>query len=161
MTALLSRWNPVYSNSDNDFFLIAGICFAICMLLVRLFSSGRSKKRVTVSIVVLGETYAFDGIVDSGSFVRDPISSMPAIIVAAPALTKIHEVLRDERAESACVIRLRMIPAKTLGGERLLFGFVPDEIRIDGIKTQAVVAIDEKGKHYGGCSSIVPAVLSR
>lgn len=156
MTLIIST-GPHIVNTDIScgFSEIFIICAAVSCLLVRMFSSTKSKKSAEVSFVYKGQKYTFDGLCDSGSHACEPISSLPAIIVSQKVLGELgNELERDEFR-----VKLRLIPIKTAAGKKLLRGFVPDKVLIDGKEVAAVIASDSCGGDYGGYSAIIPAKL--
>ncbi|MGN1408968.1 MAG: sigma-E processing peptidase SpoIIGA, partial [Eubacteriales bacterium] len=144
--------NTDISSGFSEIFII---CAAVSCLLVRMFSAAKSKKSAEVSFVYQGQKYTFDGLCDSGSHACEPISSLPAIIVNQKALGELgHELEREEIR-----VKLRLIPIKTAAGEKLLRGFVPDKVFIDGKEVAAVIASDSCCGDYSGYSAIIPAKL--
>ena len=157
MSAVLSLGEPVFVGAKEDavFAVSFAACFLISSVAVRLFSSAVHKKTVTVSLCAGGERASFSSLVDSGNLAREPISSLPVIIVAretVPTLSRMADE-KDTRLSH------RMIPVRSLGGERLLAGFIPDSIKIDGREVAAAVAIDETNTSFGECGGIVPSCL--
>ncbi len=53
-------------------------------------------------------------------------------------------------------LRIRAVPLTGFGGERVLFGVVPEKLAIAGRETEAVVALDPGEGTYGGADAIVP-----
>ena len=54
-----------------------------------------------------------------------------------------------------------MIPVKGIGGESLMYGFIPDKIEVDGKDVSAVVAIDENRGTFAEHTAIVPLILCK
>ncbi len=169
MSFLMEMGTPLYMGSDkppsySKYFIIT---FAAALFFVRFFlrKSERRESKVTVSLN--GKEISFYGLVDSGNLLREPLSGCPVIIAS-------HEIFADEIPEclrnlngfnsdtaDGIKLKIRLIPQKTVDGSGLLFGFLPDEVKIDGVRKNAVVALDEKGKKgsYGGFDGIVPMGL--
>ncbi|HPU18433.1 MAG TPA: hypothetical protein PLZ27_07160, partial [Bacillota bacterium] len=59
--------------------------------------------------------------------------------------------------------RVRILPTRGAGGGTILFGYVPDEIRIrrgNGWHTvDAIIALSGERQDFGGCDAILPAIL--
>lgn len=158
MTSVLSLGEPVFFNKTktSSFAEAFAVCFVLSSAAVRLFSSEKSKKTVTVCFEAGGEKTELSALVDSGSLVREPISSLPVVIVSYKALPEINSGIKFEEKQ----LRIRMIPIKSVGGEKLLTGYVPDKISIDGKEVSAVIAIDKENESFGGHGGIVPSCLS-
>ncbi len=156
MTALLSLGEPVFvGHGGGGVFAEAFVvCFAVSSVVVRLFSSGRAKKFCTVSFTAAGECVTFSALTDSGNLLREPISSLPVVIVSHTAVSQF--ALVPDRESN---LHVRLIPMKSVGGERLLYGFLPDIITVDGAEVRAVVAVDNENNSFGDCAGIVPQSL--
>ena len=81
---------------------------------------------------------------------REPISGK-AVILAAEGKLNLEE--------SLILHRVRLIPAKSIGGERLLTGFLPDRVTWKDRELDAVIAVDREAEGYGGCDGIIPEIL--
>ena len=120
------------------------LIFSIFSDLVR----GRMIKERTyadVEISMDGRTVTMKGMVDTGNFLRDPLTGKPVIILSAAAAKqllpleiveeaveerKIH-ILSEKLKNSKYINRIRMIPFQSIGEERgHLIGIRPDGIRI-------------------------------
>lgn len=146
-------------------------CSAVSCAVVRLFSSSSAKKSAQVSFTFEGREYNFTGLCDSGSFVCEPISGLPAIIVSKKILGTKADSLSlncckpESDADSgitASKLRLRVIPVKTAAGETLLCGFKPEKIFVDGRECEAFIAPaldDSADRGYGGFDGIIPSAL--
>lgn len=126
----------------------------ISCLLIKMFSSVKSKKGVKVEFSYDGKHYEFTGLCDSASFACEPITMLPAIIVSERILGELGERLKNGQCD-----KLRVIPIKTAAGEKVLMGFVPDFAKVENKKVMAVIASDGTGENYGGYSGIVPGKL--
>ncbi len=162
MTSLLSlgdaRGSPAYTDPGADGFLpLFLLCFLLSSLLVRLTGTSASKTAAEVCVTAAGIPVTFTALVDSGCLLVEPISGTPVIVASAEALGGLA-VLLDT---SDTPLRLRMIPADGVCGHRLLRGFVPDRVTVDGREVSAVLACDRSGTNYGGCAGILPAKLAR
>lgn len=155
MTFILSLGEPVYIDFGRGFTPAFLICSALSILLVRLFTSRKSKKTVVVEIAAPGERLSLIGLCDSGNMARDPFSSLPVIIVKKHSLGALGALLEKED----CPLKLRMIPVEGIGGHTLMRGFVPDEVYIDGVRSAAVIASDAGDGSFAGHDAVVPASL--
>lgn len=72
--------------------------------------------------------------VDTGNFLRDPISGYPAVIVSASGERMILKELGEESESRCCVI-----PYRSVGRRGILYGLRPDYITVDGTELHKVV----------------------
>ena len=79
---------------------------------------------------------------------------MPVIVASERPLGPLVELLRADVPP----LRLRMIPADGVCGHRLLRGFVPERVSVNGKEVSAVIACGG-GTDYGGFGGIVPSKL--
>ena len=156
MSFIMSLGTPVYFGGGGDFALPFALCAAAASFGVRLFSSRKVKRSAEVTVCVGGEMLRIQSLCDSGSFLTEPISSLPVIIVCERELGEVGERLREDVPQG---LRLRLIPARGLGGDRVLRGFVPDKVTVDGREVDAVIASDMESSDFSGYGGIVPAAL--
>lgn len=158
MTAITSLGDPIYTDSAASGFMpLFVLCFILSWWILRLFLSGSKQKTAKIEIELGGDVYKFCGIYDSGSFVTEPITGKPVIIVKSGIIRKIA----DELERPNCLYRMRLIPAGGLGGDVMLKGFVPDKVRLDGIEVDAVIAIDKRGGKFCGQDGLIPSALCK
>lgn len=153
MTALLSLGDPVAMDYGSSYPSVFLGCAAAAWGFTRLFAASAAKGTAEVRFTVSGESRCFTGLRDSGSFLAEPLSGIPVITVSREILGNLAEQLDAGRD-----LRIRVIPVKTVTGDGILWGFVPDRIYVDGKEVRAVIAMDS-GKR-GGFDGIVPAGLS-
>lgn len=168
MSALMAMGEPVYLESGNSdayskYYILT---FAAAVLFIRIFSGRSDRKNVEVEVCTNGETVTFTALVDSGNLIREPLSGSPVILASSGLFSeKTVEMLErirhsGEETDHTAKMRVRIIPQKTINGAGILYGFVPDEVKVDGVVKNAVVALD-KGSDYGGFSGIVPTCLCK
>ncbi|MBQ8509888.1 MAG: sigma-E processing peptidase SpoIIGA [Clostridia bacterium] len=146
--SLLGRLGGVPSadaGSPLTFALIVLISGGVSLLWNR--ARRESVREVSVCISVGGETVTLRCLVDSGNLLIEPISGKPVIIVPPG---------RFGEPEPR---RLRLIPATGVTGSRMLTGFLPDGVTLDGRAVDAVIAVDREAEDFGGCEGIVPEIL--
>ena len=158
MSFIMSLGTPVYFGGAGDFTLPFALCAAAASFGVRLFSSRKAKRSAEVTVCVGTEVLHVQSLCDSGSFLTEPISSLPVIIVCERELGEIGVRLSDS---VPCGLKLRLVPVKGIGGERLLRGFVPDKVTLDGREVDAVIASDTESSDFSGYGGIVPSVLCK
>lgn len=158
MTFIMSQGVPVYFGGGSDFAIPFALCAAIASVGARLLSGGRAKRSALVTLTVGESVLRIPSLCDSGSFLTEPISSLPVIIVCERELGEIGAGLREDVPQG---LRLRLIPVRGIGGERLLRGFIPDGVTVDGREVSAVIASDNESSDFGGYGGIVPSVLCK
>jgi Sporulation factor SpoIIGA. len=112
------------------------------------FIKGRIHRESTyadVEIALEGRTAMLKGMVDTGNFLKDPLTGKPVMIISADAAKQflpgefVEEAIREGKTpvlseslmNSSYASRIRMIPFHSIGKERgYLVGIRPDEIRI-------------------------------
>ena len=157
MTYLLSLGDPVFTGTDGtvEFAAAFAVCFSVSIVVVRLFSSGRQKKCVNVRVEAADVTAETTALVDSGNLAREPISSLPVVILSSQRIKELAKMTDENDTRLA----IRLIPIKTLGGEKIMKGFIPGKITVDGKEVGAVVAVDKENRTFGGYGGIVPSGL--
>ena len=175
MSAILSglelSFSPDQSESANAhprsatrFFAALGaaiLCAGITYLFTRIAS--RRAKSANVAITFDSRTVRFEALVDSGNLLRDPLSLSPVVFTTCEHVTALlgdmAAYLSPERicdAPDALKARVRFIPCKSEGGQRLVAAFLPDSICVCGQNCRACVALGQSGRDYGGYGGIVP-----
>ena len=158
MTALFSLGTPVFS-SGGSFPAAYLISAAVSFLWTRIRRTEGTARQVRIRIEAAGEGAEFTGLCDTGSRAAEPIGGLPAILVKRRAVPGLSALLDRTLAGEATGMRLRMIPVKGVGGERLLPGFLPDRVLVDACETEAAVALDGEGERYGGEDALLPSAL--
>ena len=138
------------------------LSFGIIKLLFYVFFGIKSEKNVTFTIVLFGKKQEFSAMVDSGNLLRDPMSSYPVILVKRASFRLIpskDDLTSCEDPSVKC--RIRLIPAKGIGDNRILVGIRPDYItKENGEKIEnVIIAFDNEEGNYGGYSALVPESL--
>lgn len=144
----------------------------------------REKTFTDVEIAIDGKSAAMRGMVDTGNFLKDPLTGRPVMIISAAAARNflpdeiVEEAVRWEKTpilpevlmNSAYASRIRLIPFQSIGEERgYLVGIRPDAIRI-GVHNEkgnsrtvtaqeGVILAIFKGKFSGGQSDEECSIL--
>ena len=157
MTLVLSLGEPVFISNDSSasFAAVFFVCFFISSLVIRMFTAVKQKKSVTVNVSAAGEKISFSALVDSGNIALEPLSGLPVVIVSEKACAVFSGM--TDSADGR--LKIRAVPVKGIGGERVLMGFVPERITLGECERRAVVAIDKTNPSFGGCDAVVPSSL--
>ena len=161
-----------YEGAENRWLLIGAaitlllICFL--RLLLSIFSSSQGENNVTVEICIADSSIRLCALVDSGNLLVDPFDSRPVIIVKSSSISELLLPYGDRRAlelaDGKLYRRMRIIPATSaLGKRELLYGFLPDSIKVISAKKtasiDAVVAIDFSNGDFGGYGALAPGAF--
>ena len=153
MTALLSLGEPIMMDWGSSYPSVFLGCAAAAWGFTRLFAASSAKTTAEVCFAVGDESRCFTGLRDSGSFLTEPLSGTPVITISREILGGLADRLTEGGG-----LRIRIIPVKTVTGDGILWGFVPDRVCVDGIEVRAIIAMDSEKR--GGFDGIVPAGLS-
>ncbi len=175
MTALLSIGSTQGTVSPNGADSKLKIVFAVAIIavfiIVRLMTSAKSKKSVTVKAILKNRQVTFSALCDSGNLMRDPISGDAVIAVSDHIIQKLcGKDLTDAMLSldlsllSESGLRIRIIPHRTANGSDTLAGFAPDEVTVISEKrkhrVQCILIPKKCDKNYfAGYSATVPTTL--
>ena len=125
--------------------------------------SSKSEKNVNIIVCLNGEFEKISALVDSGCFLCDPLDGKPVIIVKTGLIGFTKGLVEFGASENEEIKRrVRIIPVKTLGEERILMGLRTDYIEIEGRKQRydnIVIALDNEEGSFGGYAAIAPLSL--
>lgn len=139
--------------------LIILIAFGILRLLLIIFSGSATETNATLTISILGKETAVDALVDTGNLVTDPMDSSAVVIVKRSAISSLignKNITEDEKFKT----KIRIIPTKTVMGEKMFIGIKSDFISLNETKVKfenTVIAIDEEEGTFGGYSALLPS----
>lgn len=154
---------PLLSDIPLGTFCILGVLSMILSFITgKIFNKQSAKKEVAVTVTGSHGQVTLRCLSDSGSLLREPVSGTPVIITSPERIKDcVDERLFDALSSSdisKTADGLRLIPAKSIGGGRLLPGFLPERVNIKGCDRTAVIAVTEDAD-FGGFDGIVPAAL--
>lgn len=186
MTALFSQLNRIPGVTDrvSEDGISAWIFFGMAMLSALLTALwGRCFRRVTAKVPLTviveeqGQRVELDGIVDSGNLLRDPLGGRTVIPVESSRLQGVvpsrllDAAVRARVAEASDTIdaaiahRVRLIPARSATGERLLVGWRPEHVYLreadgrDEREVSALIAPTQLSGRQDGIAALVPSEL--
>ena len=156
------------------FFTLLFSCGFLLTLFKRHFNFKKEKRSVSVTFVSDGSETTVSALVDSGNMLCDPLSGRSCIVVTPETARAIlpGDVLALAERGDADVSRLsarsgrrlRMIPAETVTGHRLLVGYRVDQITVNAGNgsraTDALLVIGSCGDEYGGHAALIPSILT-
>ena len=186
MTALFNLLNrmgfneAVLGEDEGDgisvwlFALLALVSALLTLIGGRFFKGRSSVSSVTVELTYEKKKKIFSAIVDSGNFLRDPISGRPCIVVDSTLLEGIFPQKLLQMAEKGQLSvmgiedenikrNIRLVPTATAVGEKMMIGVRSDMIRIDSgrgfCESDAIVVISRIGSLRDGAKALVPAEI--
>lgn len=131
----------------------------------------KAAKDVELSIISGGKVYKFSAVCDSGNMLTDPIGGLPVIVMTGEAILSFlpgeletlflsGDPMKMASVPAEQIKKVRLIPSSSVGGESLLFGYVPDSVYVDGIEKNAITAFCGTVKGFDGRDALVPSSLS-
>jgi len=128
--------------------------------------TGRKPRLIPIQITAAGKTVRFQSLLDTGSFLRDPLTGRPVVLAdSTVALSLLRLEQNDLRDPGGAMLRLmrmhpevkpRMIPYKAVGVEQgMLLGIrcaamtVGNEQRAGGILAFMPGTVSEDGSYHG------------
>ena len=165
--------------------ILAAVCSIIFIFAGRLFRRRANISEAEIIIGFGGREIKISVISDTGNLLRDPVSSLPVIIINLSSAANLFDLKtlefftgdppsyisnisasEPEKIRLIKNLKFKLIPVKSIGGANyILPAFVPEYIKYkknkNMLEMNAVVAVDSGenknyGENYGG---IIPAVL--
>ena len=158
--------DEVFGVENKNLLVISSVillALGILKLVFYIFSGVSTEKNVDFSFELFGSKYDLTGLVDSGNLLKDPMTLKPVIIVKSKVFKgKFKDLASDVLYTSDQELkgRIRLIPVKGFGGNRLLIG-IKSEICLknNNCNSQTVIAIDEEEGSFGGYDALIPSEL--
>lgn len=154
MTALMSIGEPVYSG-EGEYLSVFTVCAFLSVGLVRLLLSGTQRTSADMTVEYFGGKLTLRGLCDSGNIAKEPISSLPVVILSKNIVPR--ETLEKLKVDPS--LGMRLVLLRGIGGERMLCGFKPKKIVINKTEVEAFIAVDDTEESFGGFDAIIPSVL--
>lgn len=160
------------------FLLLAVFCSFLILLFKRIFSREVSEHSCKVMVEINGRKKKIDALIDSGNLLEDPISAKKVIIITLKSIKPIISNLlftqllkgidgiKDLPTEEA--MRIRLIPVRSIGSNKIILGYKPDKIEIEGLKKRqthvytvdAILGIlSDEEENLSGYDAIIPESL--
>lgn len=160
LSVFLSLGTPVYTESaENRGYPTAFLAtVAVCMTMVRLFTRRKSIGTTAITVRRGNNSEKITALVDSGNLLTDPLSGRPAILVSETALHRLYPVIDSIHMDEN--LKIRLIPSQSVAGEKLLYGIIPDEVTVGGIRKDVVLVVEDvAADHYGGQGALCPMCI--
>ena len=157
------------------FALLAAVSGVATLVGGRFFKESQSKKSAKVEITYGGKSVTLCALCDNGNLLRDPVSGKCVIVADLASLRRIlpHEIICAVREKNSAYIsklpsqtalRLRLIPANSIGGNSILYALTADKITVtseDGEthESDALFAPAPIGGAAKGYEALLPSEL--
>jgi sigma-E processing peptidase SpoIIGA len=145
--------------------LIVLLMIGVLKIILALFTHTAIEKNAKVEITLMGKTAVFEGLVDSGNMLLDPIDSTPVMLIKKEKIKKYFPLLCVDLNQISLVknvnaFKMRLIPIRLDGKSRILVGAKPQKAYIiNNRKKERVditIAIDSQEGNYGGYFALIP-----
>lgn len=164
-TAVLWKNGVLLQASWQSLTISAALLYGICALLCGAVDN-KKRKLLSTQVTVGGRTVSFRALMDTGNFLRDPLTGHSVILadstIAASLLnlerTQLEQPMETmrEMMEERPELQPRLIPFRTIGTERgLLLAVHCQELWVDGIRREhGILAfspgnVSEDGSYHG------------
>jgi len=148
------------------FGIITVISAAVSIIYGKFKEQSLSQKNVTAHLKAFEAELKLTLMPDSGNLLRDPFSGKPVIIITANSVKNVfpNDINEAIQRKIPTIVDyspmgLRLIPTHSLNGNGILLGFRPELVEIDGIASDAVIAVDPVNDSFDGCDGLVPTSL--
>lgn len=135
-------------------------------------SAVRQERSVSLRLTVGNASREVLALVDSGNFLRDPLSGRPCLLITRAVAKGLLPPTVIRFAEEGAKVpsslgeagrRIRLIPADSVGGHTLLVGYLPDRVEILTDKTakatDAVIVFADGHSDFSGYGALIPSIL--
>ena len=162
----------VQSGAENRKLLYLSALILLALGILRLAASllegGAHEKSCEVEIRIGEKRFFGSALVDSGNFLRDPLDGSSVVLIksrVAERLLPSAFLCEDVSAlEKGFEKRLRLIPVRIMGSQRVLFGIRPDDFCVFRKKKQehvrVTVAYDKEKGDYEGYSVLISSAIA-
>ncbi len=159
------KWNIIneagYIYTDISLLEVLGLTI-IAVIFVK-FITERMKRRcinrnAELSVTIKGVTSTFDAFVDSGCFVKEPITNKEVVFLKKECFKTFFENETEitPQLHTKAGLRICAVPVTTLTGKDVLFGIYPDKILCDGIMVDAVIVFaDALSLKFNGSKALI------
>ncbi len=159
------KWNILnesgYIYTDISLLQVLGLTL-IAVLFIKIITE-RMKRRcisktVELAVTIKGVTSTFDAFVDSGCFVKEPITNKDVIFIKKECFKKFFdgEVEITPQLHIKNGLRICAVPVTTLVGKDILLGIHPDKIVCDGMQIDAVIVfVDALSFKFNGSKALI------
>lgn len=162
---------PLNGGMENQKLLYISVLILLAIGIVRisisLLSHAPGERSREVEIVIDGKTVRASALVDSGNFLRDPLDgSAVALIKPCVARRLLPTAFLDEEVEKLSAEyqkKLRLIPVRMVGAQKIMFGIRPDAFTVfcgkKKERLRVIIAYDKEDGDYKGYPILIPSAV--
>ncbi len=166
------------SGGDEKLFFFFLVVLASSLLLRlgnRYFLFRRQERSVEITLFEGERTVRLSALADSGNTLCDPLSGKPCIVLDAEKASAVipediaafsgAEAIPVDSLTEASRRRIRLIPSDSIGGRRLLVGYLPERVAVHDPggaprTVDAVLVLDSRGgDRLSGYGALIPSIL--
>ncbi len=154
-------------------FTIIAVVVAACVAMSGMVKGSKEKasqQKVKCDISICGKSKSLTLLSDSGNILRDPFNGKRVIVVSGECFREAAHLICEGKLDELCPAHPRIIPVAVTGNKGILYGFIPDSIKMylpskdgentqDSISLDATVALDLVSTSFDGADGIIPAAL--
>ena len=145
------------------------LALGILRLAMALLSGASGEESVEVGITVMGRRYYGAALVDSGCFLSDPLDGTAVVLMKRGVAARLlpDELLLENmsRIPDEYKKKLRLIPIRVFGAQRILTGIRPDDFYIcknsKKERIRVVLAYDKEDGDYEGYKLLIPSAIAK
>ncbi len=157
------------------FFLLVLTSALLLRLGNRYFLFRRQEKHVDITLFEGERSLRLTALADSGNTLCDPLSGKPCIVLDKEKAAEVipSDIAAFSGAEAIPVDalteksrkRIRLVPSDSIGGHRLLVGYVPERVAVHDGKgmprsVDAILVLDARGGgKLSGYGALIPSIL--
>ncbi len=137
--------------------IVLGVCLLLRAAPVILPKSGETPPLATVDIRHGAHHLTLTGLIDSGNLLRDPVTTLPVIIISRRAAMRLIPLPEDGKV----AYPFRLITVRTVSGMGMMMVFHPDSVCLltkqGWQRVETLLGVSPEG--YDGFQALVPAGL--
>ena len=164
LTWVYSFLGKIFSGASSSASIILLPCSLLCGLVSFALSRIHEKRSVgkvlRITVCTQGAERTFSAYADTGNLLTEPAGALPVVILCRDASKNYLPggvFCADEMMKHPDLARtIRIIPAKSIAGEGMLVGFVPEGVRINGSLKRCCVAFSTV-EAFNGTQALVPS----
>lgn len=162
---------PFNGGIENQKMLYLSVLILLAIGIVRmsisLLSHASGEQAREVEIIIDGKTVRASALVDSGNFLRDPLDgSAVALIKPSVARRLLPTAFLNEEVENLSAEyqkKLRLIPVRMVGVQKIMFGIRPDAFTVlcgkKKERLRVIIAYDKEDGDYKGYPILIPSAV--
>ncbi len=130
-----------YELSDTLWIFCISLSFLVCKIAFLKIKSDLYSKNCRIKIEYKKNKVVFNGMIDSGNSLIDPVSLMPVLIIDERILKELFSpsITKNNLCEFVDSKDFKVIPYKTISDSGVTYGFLPDKLICNNKKIKNVI----------------------